>query len=101
MHLREQYSNQVFKPGHILPTMSIEEFAEMEVAGALERQAKDEEMKRQREEEDPDSEEVLERERKKTAAMDDWKDWNPKGSGNTKRIWAIRNELGQLSIVSW
>jgi hypothetical protein len=66
--------------------MSIEEFAEMEVAGALERQAKDEEMKRQREEEDPDSEEVLERERKKTAAMDDWKDWNPKGSGNTKRI---------------
>ena len=86
MHLREQYNNQVFKPGHILPTMTIEEFADREVADALARQAQDEEMKRQREEEDPDSEDVLERERKKTAAMDDWKDWNPKGSGNTKRV---------------
>jgi hypothetical protein len=36
--------------------MSIEELAEMEVKGALERQAKDEEMKRISEEEDPDSE---------------------------------------------
>lgn len=43
-------------------------------------------MKRQREEEDPDSEEVLERERIKQSASDDWKDINPKGSGNTKRI---------------
>ena len=39
MNLKEQYHNQVFKPGHILPTMSIEELAEQEVAGALERQA--------------------------------------------------------------
>jgi hypothetical protein len=39
MHLREQYNNQVFKPGHILPTMSIEEFAEREMADALARQA--------------------------------------------------------------
>jgi hypothetical protein len=66
--------------------MSIEEFAEREVADALERQRKDEEMKQQRDEEDPDSEEVLERERLKTAAMDDWKDVNPKGSGNTRRM---------------
>ena len=86
MNIREQYKNQVFKPGHILPTMSIEELADMELAGALERQTKDEEMKRQMEEEDPDSEEVLERERQKVARMDDWKDYNPKGSGVTKRI---------------
>jgi len=66
--------------------MSIEELAEMELADALERQAKDEQLKQQREEEDPDSEEVLERERKKTSAMDDWKDYNPKGAGNTKRM---------------
>lgn len=58
----------------------------MELADALHRQAKDEEMKRQQEEEDPDSEEVLERERQKTARMEDWKDINPKGSGVTKRI---------------
>ena len=43
-------------------------------------------MKKQMEEEDPDSEEVLERERQKVARMDDWKDYNPKGSGITKRI---------------
>ncbi len=66
--------------------MSIEQLADMELADALQRQEKDEEMKRQREEEDPDSEEVLERERQKVSAMDDWKDYNPKGSGNTKRI---------------
>ena len=86
MNLKEQYKNQVFKPGHILPTMSIEELAEMEVADALYRQAKDEEMKRVQEEEDPDSEDVLERERQKTARMEDWKDWNPKGSGITGRM---------------
>jgi hypothetical protein len=34
--------------------------------------------------EDPDSEEVLERERKRVLEMDEWKDWNPKGKGNTK-----------------
>lgn len=86
MNMREQYQNQVFKPGHILPTMSIEELADMELADALDRQAKDEEMKRMQEEEDPDSEEVLERERKKTASMENWKDWNPKGAGVTQRM---------------
>lgn len=84
--LMSQYKNQVFKPGHILPTMSIEELAEMELAGALERQANDEAMQKMREEEDPESEEVLERERKKDSAMNDWKDANPKGSGNTRRM---------------
>jgi len=51
--------------------MSIEELAENEVRGALERQAKDEVMKSVRESEDPDSEDVLERERKQTSSMDD------------------------------
>ena len=46
MNMREQYQNQVFKPGHILPTMSIEELADMELADALDRQSRDEEMKR-------------------------------------------------------
>lgn len=43
-------------------------------------------MKQQREEEDPDDEEVMERERLKTASMENWKDFNPKGAGNTKRM---------------
>jgi len=36
--------------------------------------------------EDPDSEAVLERERLKAAEFDDYKDFNPKGKGNTKRM---------------
>ena len=36
--------------------------------------------------EDPESEYVLERERKKASEFDEWKDWNPKGKGNTKRM---------------
>ena len=79
MNVREQFKNQVFKPGHILPTMSIEEFADMEIADCMVRQEKDDEYKKQREEEDPESEEVLERERYKTTEMENWKDANPKG----------------------
>ncbi len=66
--------------------MSIEELADMEVADALDRQRRDEENQEIRDNEDPDSEAVLEREREKVARMDDWKDVNPKGSGITKRI---------------
>lgn len=66
--------------------MSIEELADMELADALERQRLDEENKVQRDLEDPDSEEVLERERKKVSSMEDWKDFNPKGSGVTQRM---------------
>lgn len=66
--------------------MSIEELADMEVEDALMREAQQKEMEAMREAEDPDDEEVLERDRRQTASMDDWKDWNPKGRGNTKRI---------------
>ena len=45
----------------------------------------------QRENENSDDEEVLERERKKKAAFEDWADTNPKGSGNTKRLWILIN----------
>jgi hypothetical protein len=58
-----QYQKQVFQPGHILPTMSIEELAEFETKGALERQAQQQEMEARKEAEDPDSEDVLERDR--------------------------------------
>jgi len=46
-----------------MPTMSLEELAEIEYADAMERQAKEQEQERLRAEEDPESEEVLERER--------------------------------------
>ena len=67
--------------------MSLEEFADIEVADALERQAKDKVQEEEKANEDPDDEDVLEVQRQKDAAMDDWKDYVPKGRGNTKRIW--------------
>lgn len=66
--------------------MSLEEFADGEVADALERQAKDKVQEEEKANEDPDDEDVLEVQRQKDAAMDDWKDYVPKGRGNTKRI---------------
>ena len=38
MTLKSQYQKQVFQPGHNLPTMSLEELGDMELADALERQ---------------------------------------------------------------
>ena len=66
--------------------MSIEELADMELADALERQRLDEENKQIKENEDPDSEDILERERQRTIQSENWKDWNPKGSGITQRM---------------
>lgn len=58
----------------------------MEVEDALARQAAQEEMEARKAEEHSSDEEVLEEQRAKDTRMDDWKDWNPKGKGNTKRI---------------
>lgn len=66
--------------------MTLEEFADMEIDDALDRQAKQEAMEAQKAEEHSSDEEVLEEQRQKDTRMDDWKDWNPKGKGNTKRI---------------
>ncbi len=84
--LRTQYKQQVFKPGHNLPTKTLEELAEEEYADAMHRHEKEQEAERLAAEEDPESEEVLERERKKVSEMDDWKDYVPKGRGITQRI---------------
>jgi immunoglobulin-binding protein 1 len=86
VNLKSQYQQQVFQPDFSLPTMSIEDLADYEVEMALERQRQQEEAEARTAAEDPESEEVLERERQKDARMDDWKDWNPKGSGNTQRM---------------
>jgi hypothetical protein len=50
------------------------------------RQQQDEEAERMAAMEDPESEEVLERERLKKMQMEDWADYVPKGRGITKRI---------------
>ena len=68
--------------------MSIEELADQEYHDAMERQAKEQMRDQERANEDPESEEVLERERLRQIGKDEFADWNPKGKGNTKRIWA-------------
>ena len=38
LQLRDQYQKQVFQPAHNLPTMSIEQLADIEVEDAMRRQ---------------------------------------------------------------
>jgi len=61
--LRNQYKQQVFQPHFELPTMTLEEFADMEVEDALDRQKKQEEMEKMIEEQESDDEDVLEEKR--------------------------------------
>ena len=69
-----------------MPTKNLEELAEEEYADAMARKEQDEENERQAAMEDPDDEEVLERERIKKMKHEDWKDYVPKGRGVTKQI---------------
>jgi len=39
LNLRDQYRQQVFQPGHNMPTMSLEELADIEMEDAMRRQA--------------------------------------------------------------
>lgn len=72
----------MFKPGYNMPTMTLEEFGDMEYKDAMEREARMKEIEGEPEDSDSDKEEVSERKRIKAAAWDDWKDENEKGSGN-------------------
>lgn len=84
--LKNQYKEQVFRPGHNMPTKTLEELAEEEYADAMARKEAEDEAERMKAMEDPDDEEVLERERLKTMKHEDWKDDVPKGRGVTKQI---------------
>ena len=84
--LRTQYKEQVFRPGHNQPTKTLEELAEEEYADAMARKEAEDEADRLKAMEDPDDEEVLERERKKKMQHEDWADHVPKGRGVTKQI---------------
>jgi hypothetical protein len=84
--MKNQMQGAVFQPDYNLPTMSLEEFAENEVREAMEREANQAEAEQARAGEDSEEEEVIDRERKKASEWDDWKDQNPKGWGNTKRM---------------
>mmetsp|Transcript_19684 Transcript_19684/g.54663 ORF Transcript_19684/g.54663 Transcript_19684/m.54663 type:complete len:350 (-) Transcript_19684:80-1129(-) len=82
---RERRKGEVFRPGHALPTMSLAELGEKERAEALQRQRAEGELEARRQQRleelgsDEDEEELL-----RQRAMDDWKDDNPRGSGNSR-----------------
>ncbi|ETI49104.1 hypothetical protein L917_06658 [Phytophthora nicotianae] len=88
---RETIRSGVFKPGHRLPTMTLEEYADREVADAMERQKREQEAPQGPrrydqlvEDGDEDDEKLVEEATYKDRAWDDWKDANEKGIGNKK-----------------
>ena len=69
--IRESLKARVFQPGHNLPTMTVEEFGELELKRMEEQQ---QQKPPEPPEEDSDQEDVAEEQRKKAADWDDWKD---------------------------
>lgn len=86
MDVRDNLQKQVFQPGWHQPTMSLEEFADQELAEAQAREAAQAHNAHMEEMKDPESEEVLEAERQKNIQWDLYADDVPKGYGNTKRL---------------
>ncbi|TMW65232.1 hypothetical protein Poli38472_009399 [Pythium oligandrum] len=88
---RETIRSEVFQPGHRLPTMSLEEYADREVADAMERQKREAEApqaprryEQLLEEGEEDNHGLVDEATYKDRAWDDWKDANPRGIGNKK-----------------
>lgn len=85
MHeIRQNLNEQVFKTGGTQPTVTLEEFAELEMKRAKEqerlmKQAADE---RALENDNSSDEEVNIKKTLKERAWDDWKDLHDKGEGN-------------------
>lgn len=76
---REVLRNGVFKPSHILPTYTVEEFGEMEM---VRMKAEQEHISRNRNGKISEDNEIDDVE--KSRAWDDFKDDNPKGWGNSR-----------------
>ncbi|PSC76424.1 TAP42 like family [Micractinium conductrix] len=83
---REQLATGVFRPSYTLPTMSVEQFGELEYRRMLEQQQREaaakEKAERQRALRSVDDLEEEEVQQKR--AWDEFKDDNPRGWGNTK-----------------
>jgi immunoglobulin-binding protein 1 len=90
---RDEIRSQVFRPGWNQPTMSLEELADREVKAAIERDERQKEAEAENENaprryEDlirdglEDNSELVNASAKLDRDWDDWKDENPRGSGN-------------------
>ncbi|ODV81710.1 TAP42-like protein [Suhomyces tanzawaensis NRRL Y-17324] len=73
---RQQLKEKVFGTGQVLPSMTVEEYLDYELANG---KMMKEEVKDTNESDTDDSEDELEKRH-----WDDWKDENPKGAGNMK-----------------
>lgn len=82
--LREKLKAQVFQPGYGLPTLTLEEFGNREIARMQEQQEKERIMKEEFDAKTP--EELEEMERQRLIQHDNMIDEVPKGYGNTKRL---------------
>ena len=75
---REQVRGQVFRPGHSLPTMSIDQFLALEQQRGNILEGTGETVKN-----DPETDKDFDAETLKSRERDDRWDWIKKGSGNT------------------
>ncbi|CAI5759278.1 unnamed protein product [Candida verbasci] len=72
---KQDLQKKVFGTGQMLPSMTVEEYLDYELANG--KMMKEEQPQAEKFSEDEDSDDELEKRR-----WDDWKDENPKGSGN-------------------
>lgn len=84
---KEEIRQGVFRPTHTLPTYTVEEWGEIELANAKkkEQERAEAEVVRARQIADEDSDAEADRETMEKRRWDDWRDENNKGSGNTMR----------------
>ena len=85
-NIRTLMSSQVFRPDIAMPTMSLEEFAQLEIADLMANSAGKDSTNQQTDDECDDfymEQRIHEaKANAKARAWDDWKDDNPRGSGN-------------------
>ncbi|KAL4859751.1 PP2A regulatory subunit TAP46 [Chlorella vulgaris] len=79
-------AGEVFRPSHVLPTMSIEQFGEVEYRRMLEQQQREAATKERQERRQAErgADDIEEEELYRQRAMDEFKDDNPRGWGNSK-----------------
>lgn len=77
---KQELRNKVFGTGQVLPSMSVEEYLDYELANG--KMMKEEVKDAPKGSEDEDSDNIDSDEELEKRLWDDWKDENPKGSGN-------------------
>jgi hypothetical protein len=83
----ENFTNvrdKVFRPSN-MPTMTLDEFANKEMALAKEQEEQQKQFQMEKPDSDSEDESVADRKTLEARSWDDWKDDHPKGSGNRKK----------------